>query len=88
MSSLQRFLGDSPLRVLIKLLVVSFLVGVVMNTFGWWPADVFRWFADTLRGLWEMGFAAIDRAAAHILVGAAVVIPVFLLIRLLRMRRE
>ena len=40
LSSLDRFLGDSPLRVLIKLVVISFLVGVVMHAFGWSPFDV------------------------------------------------
>lgn len=87
MMALQRFLGDSPLRVLVKLLVVSFLVGLVMNTFGWWPADVFRWFADALRGLWDMGFAAIERAGGHILLGAAIVVPIFVIVRLMRYRR-
>ena len=41
LSALTRFLGDSPLRVILKLLVVSFLVGLVMNAFGWSPMDVF-----------------------------------------------
>ncbi|MBN9270207.1 MAG: hypothetical protein J0J15_08165 [Mesorhizobium sp.] len=42
MSALTRFLGDSPLRILVKLLVVSFIVGLVMNAFGWSPLDVWR----------------------------------------------
>jgi hypothetical protein len=35
MSAITRFLGDSPLRVALKLVVVSFLVGLVMSAFGW-----------------------------------------------------
>ena len=34
-----RFLGDSPLRVLLKLIIISFLVGLVMSAFGWSPFD-------------------------------------------------
>ena len=32
-----RFLGDSPVRVLLKLLLASFVVGMVMHAFGWSP---------------------------------------------------
>lgn len=87
MSALQRFLGDSPARVFLKLVVVSFLVGLVMSTFGWWPTDIFRWIADSFQRIWDMGFSAIERAGGYILLGAAIVVPLFLILRLMRYRR-
>ena len=87
MSALNRFLGDSPARVILKLLVVSFLVGLVMNAFGWWPTDVLRWVGDTLSDLWNMGFAAIEKAGSYILLGGAIVVPAFIILRLLNYRR-
>lgn len=86
-SALTRFLGDSPLRVVLKLLVVSFVVGIVMATFSWSPWDVWYAVRDAVRQVWEMGFSAIDRFVGYLLLGAVVVVPVFLLARLVNYRR-
>jgi hypothetical protein len=86
-SGLTRFLGDSPLRVFLKLLVVSFLVGVVMSAFGWSPFDVLQWIEDTLTRIWNMGFATVDRFVGYLALGAAIVIPAFIILRLLSYRR-
>ena len=87
MSALTRFLGDSPFRILLKLIVVSFLVGMVMSAFGWSPYDVFERIRDFLVGIWNMGFSAIDRFVGYFLLGAAIVIPAFIILRLLSYRR-
>ncbi|MGN6143372.1 MAG: DUF6460 domain-containing protein [Mesorhizobium sp.] len=87
MSALTRFLGDSPLRILLKLIVVSFLVGLVMSAFGWSPLDVFYGIRNFFVDLWHMGFHALDRFVGYILLGAAIVVPAFLVIRLLGYRK-
>lgn len=87
MSTTARFLGDSPLRVFLKVLVVSFLVGVVMSAFGWSPLDIVGWVEDTVMRIWHMGFATVDRFVGYLLLGAAIVIPVFIILRLLSYRR-
>lgn len=87
MSGLDRFLGDSPLRVLLKLVVISFLVGVVMNAFGWSPFDVLEGIRDFFLDIWNMGFRAIERFIGYFLLGAAIVIPAFILLRLFNYRR-
>jgi hypothetical protein len=86
-SGLTSFLGDSPLRVFLKLLVVSFLVGVVMSAFGWSPFDVLQWIEDTVLRIWNMGFATVDRFVGYLALGAAIVIPAFIILRLLSYRR-
>jgi hypothetical protein len=87
LSALTRFLGDSPLRVILKLLVVSFLVGLVMNAFGWSPMDVFYGIQKFFIDLWNLGFHAIDRFLGYILLGAAIVIPAFILLRIASYRK-
>ena len=87
MSSLDRFLGDSPLRVLIKLVVISFLVGVVMHAFGWSPFDVLYGIRNFFLDIWNMGFRAIERFLGYFLLGAAIVVPAFILLRLFSYRR-
>lgn len=82
-----RFLGDTPGRVLVKLLVLSLFVGMAMRFFGWSPQDVYWALRDAAADAWAMGFGALDDAFGYILLGAAVVVPVFLVIRLLSFRR-
>ncbi|HWK66076.1 MAG TPA: DUF6460 domain-containing protein [Rhizobiaceae bacterium] len=87
MSALTRFLGDTPLRVLLKLVVVSFIVGLMMSAFGWSPLDLLYGIRDFFLRIWNMGFAAIENFVGYFLLGAAVVVPAFILIRLLSIRR-
>lgn len=87
MSALTRFLGDTPFRTLLKLIVISFVVGLVMSAFGWSPMDVIYAVHDFFLDIWHMGFRALDRFAGYLLLGAAIVVPVFLLIRIANFRR-
>ncbi|WP_331373198.1 DUF6460 domain-containing protein [Sinorhizobium chiapasense] len=84
---LNKFLGDTPLRVLVKLVVVSILVGFVMTVFDWYPVDVFFAIRNFLLDLWRTGFAALGRVGDYLLLGAAIVIPAFLILRVLSYRR-
>lgn len=84
---MNRFLGDSPWRVLVKLIVLSFLVGIVMSVFGWTPIAAFYALVDALERVWYLGFSAFDRFFEYFLLGAVIVIPAFLLIRLASYRR-
>lgn len=76
------FLGDTPLRVFFKLAIISLIVGVVMRAFGWMPLDIARMVRSLAQRIWNMGFAALADVADYLIVGAAVVIPVFILLRL------
>ena len=84
---LARFLGDSPLRVLVKLAVVSFLVGLVMSAFGWSPFDIIDKLYRFVLHLWNMGFRAVENVLEYLLLGAAVVVPAFIILRILSYRR-
>ena len=87
MSALTRFLGDSPIRVLLKLIVVSFLVGLVMSAFGWSPVDVLYGIREFFLDIWNMGFRALYRFLGYFLLGAAIVVPAFILLRLASYRK-
>jgi hypothetical protein len=87
LSAMTRFLGDSPLRVLLKLIVISFLVGVLMSSFGWYPMDVIYAIRDFFLDIWNMGFAALERFFGYFLLGAAIVVPAFIVLRFLSYRR-
>lgn len=88
MTAFERFLGDSPLRVVIKLVILSLLVGVVMSAFGWTVWDIYFGLHDFVLRIWDMGFAALGRFGDYIVIGAAVVVPVFIVLRILSWRRH
>ena len=82
MSQLTRFLGGSPIATFVKLAIASFLVGFAMVWLDLRPRDVFAWIGDLFRGLWEMGAESLE----YLLLGAMVVVPLFVVMRLLSWR--
>ncbi len=82
---LNRFLGDTPLRVFLRLLVISFIVGLVLSTLNIDPLDVYEWIERLIRRIYAMGFAFFEDALEYLLLGALIVVPLFLLMRLLRL---
>lgn len=85
---MDHFLGDTPFRVFLKLAVISIIVGVVMRSFGWSALDVVRGIRDFIVRIWNMGFDALGQFADYLILGAAIVIPAFLLMRLFAMRKN
>ena len=82
-----QFLGDTVGRTIIKLLVISILVGMVMSVFDIAPFDVLYGIRDFFIRLYDLGFEAVYRIAKYFLWGALVVIPIFFVLRILRMGR-
>ncbi len=85
-SGLNRFLGDSIGRTLVKLAVISFVVGIVMSALNLSPRALFDGIVRFFQRLWNLGFDAIYGSLEYFFLGAAIVVPAFLLIRLLSYR--
>ena len=83
---LHRFLGGSPAAVILRLVVVSILVGALLMWLGIRPADVFEQLTDLTDRLWALGFRSLRDLGDYIVAGAAIVIPVWLILRLLSYR--
>ncbi|MGQ7790883.1 DUF6460 domain-containing protein [Faunimonas sp. B44] len=84
MDRISRFLGDSPIRVFFRLLVLSFVVGLVLATLNIRPVQLYYWAERIVLRIWDMGFAFLDDVLGYLIAGAIVVIPIFLLMRLFR----
>ncbi len=81
------FLGGSPGSVVVRLVVVSFVVGLAMAMFGFDPESVYE---SALRGLnrvIEFGLTDFRHFGRILLTGAMVVVPVWFVLRLLDARR-
>ena len=83
---MRRFLGGSPVAVLLRLVLVSILVGALLMWLDIRPAEVFEQLAEVARRLWALGFQSIRDLGNYIVAGAAIVVPLWRILRLLSWR--
>ncbi len=79
-----RFLGGAPLSVLARLVLLSVLVGVVLSAIGLAPMNILHSIERLIRNVWNMGFDAVRWLWRYFLLGAVLVVPIWLLVRLAR----
>jgi hypothetical protein len=82
------FLGGSPLSVIVKLVLLSIVVGLILSWLDWSPREILFWITDFFQWLWYSLFGSLDRAMDYFILGAVIVIPLFLLSRLMKMGRR
>ncbi len=82
-----KIFGGSPLAVLGRLILVSILVGVVLSALGLDPFDIVRSIERLIRSVWDMGWQAVRYVWRYFLLGAVLVIPIWLLMRLINAPR-
>ena len=85
--SLSRFLGGSPLAVLLRLVLLSLLVGVVHAAIGFDPWNIIYSIRRLIDWIWNLGFDFINGVWRYFLLGAVIVIPVWLITRLFSTQR-
>jgi len=85
-SGLERLLGDRPGSLAIKLLLISLFVGFVMTALGFSAADLAYGVVQMVRDTIKDGGAVFQQLGAYVLTGAAIVVPVWLILRLLQRR--
>ena len=77
-----RFLGGSPLAVAGRLILLSILVGVVLAAIGFDPWNIVTSIRRLFQWVYDLGFDAVNGLWRYFLLGAVIVIPVWLLSRL------
>ncbi len=82
-----RFFGGPPLSVIFRLLLLSILVGVVLEVLGLDPWNIIESLRTLVLRIWDMGFDVVRWLWRYLLLGAAVVLPVWLIMRLVRTPR-
>lgn len=84
---LTTFLGDSLGRTIIKLLIISFVVGIIMSALNFTPWDVWYGIRDFFVSIYNLGFDALGKIGKYFLLGAGIVVPIFLIIRFLNFKK-
>ena len=80
--NLSRFLGGSPLAVLLRLVLLSVLVGVVLAAIGFDPWNILYSIRRLFDWIYNLGFDAINGLWRYFLLGAVIVVPIWLISRL------
>ena len=83
----QRFFGGPPLAVIGRLVLLSILVGVILAAIGLDPWNVIESVRRLIEQLWNMGFDAVRWLWRYFLLGAVIVVPIWLLGRLAKAPR-
>lgn len=81
-------LGGNPLGVIVRLALLSIVVGIVLSALGITPANFFYNLNIIGRRIYDMGFGAIEWVLQYLALGAMVVVPVWLIARLVGLGRR
>jgi hypothetical protein len=85
--TMTRVFGGSPLAVAGRLILVSILVGVILSALGLDPFDIVRSVEQLIRHIWNMGFDAVRYLWRYFLLGAVLVVPIWIIMRLINAPR-
>ena len=80
--TMTKVFGGTPLAVLGRLVLLSILVGVILSALGLDPFDIIHSIERLIRSIWNMGLDAFRWLWRYFLLGAVIVIPIWLLMRL------
>lgn len=84
MSSLDRFLGGSALSVAFKLVILCIAVGAVLTWLDVTPWDLIANARDALYDLFRRGRHVMGDLFSYLVVGAVVVVPIWLILRVVK----
>mgnify|MGYP000265229525 CR=1 FL=1 len=80
--------GGNLLGLILRLAVLSIVVGIVLSALGITPMNFFYHINVLARRIYDMGFGAVEWVLQYLLLGAMVVVPVWIIARLLGLGRR
>ena len=80
---MDKVFGGPIVPTLLKLALLSIIVGLVFAIFGIDPFDLWRDFGATIRNAWTLVIDAINWSWRYAALGAIVVLPVWIIYRVM-----
>src|ERR1700692_620634 len=77
-----RLFGGAPLAGIGRLILLSILVGVILAAIGLDPWNIIDSVRRLILHIWNMGFDAVRWLWKYFLLGAVIVLPIWVLVRL------
>src|SRR5262249_49149482 len=76
-----------PLSVIFRLVLLSILIGVILQVLGLDPWNIIESLRRLVLHVWDMGFDALRWLWRYLLLGAVVVVPIWIIVRLMRVAK-
>jgi hypothetical protein len=76
------------LSVIFRLILLSILIGVILEIIGLDPWNLIESLKRLVLHIWDMGFDAVRWLWRYLLLGAAVVVPIWLVVRVMRVAKR
>jgi Na+-driven multidrug efflux pump len=70
------------LKTILKLALVSLLVGMALSFLEITPEDIFANFGDTILAIFHKAEQLVEWSAGYIVIGAVIVVPLWLIVTL------
>jgi len=87
-NAIDRFFGGSPIWVIVRLILLSIVIGVLLSAFGFDPWNLIPSIERLLRRISNLGWNAIDSVWRYFILGAILVFPIWLIARFARSRSK
>jgi L-cystine uptake protein TcyP (sodium:dicarboxylate symporter family) len=81
---MERFLGGSPLAVIMRLIIISIVAGIALKAAGFDPRDLLDSIPRLIQAIYDLGFGWVRTVVEYFLLGAVIVIPVWLILRFVK----
>lgn len=82
--ALDRFFGGSPFWVVIRLIMLSVVIGVLLSALGFDPWNIWQSIEILIRRILNLGWDAVEWLWRYFLLGAVLVFPIWLIVRFLK----
>jgi len=82
---MEGFFGGSPGVVILRLMIISVIVGILLSALGLDPRDIIDSLIQLGRRIYDMGFEAVEWALRYFLLGAVIVFPVWFVGRIMKL---
>lgn len=81
---MEQLFGGNPAMVILRLVIISIIVGVILAALGLDAFDIVSSLQSLIQRIYDLGFRAFDKVFAYLLLGGAVVVPIWLIGRTLK----
>ncbi|MCS0495464.1 DUF6460 domain-containing protein [Ancylobacter mangrovi] len=81
-NQLTRWMGGSPFWVLVRLILLCVVVGVILSALGLDPMNILSSLEGLVRHLFHFSFDAVEKLWRYFVLGAVIVIPLWLITRI------
>ena len=80
--SIDRFFGGTPLWVVVRLILLSIVVGVLLTALGLDPWNIVESIERLIRWIYNLGWDAVTWLWRYFVLGAVLVVPIWQIVRL------